>query len=141
MISNQKEGILFTENIIRYPASVNITKVNTSEINMSQNISTRLGLAPTADDINFGNILLYMRSTRVLTLTNNGKKAAKVKIYAYGNISDMLIYKKERIIEPNSESRIKLMLNATTPGIKKGEIDLVIKSPKYFFVEPFVWLS
>ncbi len=126
------ENALFTYEINRYPASVRIS--NTT----GKNITVGFALEP--GSINFGIIPSGGSSgKRFITLENIAEKPSKIRLIAYGNISQMIKFSDNNfLLSKDAPKPIEIVLetkNETALGNYSGEIDIIVKKPKYGFAE------
>lgn len=126
------ENLFFTYEVQRYPSVVEIS--NASSINLSIGFSLEpwnlnFGIVPTGGSM----------GKRFLTLQNSEDAPANLQLKAYGNISPMVGFSENNFLLSKGTPRpIEIMLNTekdTLPGNYSGEIDVIVKKPKYSFVE------
>ncbi|RLJ05009.1 MAG: hypothetical protein DRP08_00315 [Candidatus Aenigmatarchaeota archaeon] len=133
----QRDGIFFKNIVYRYPAEVNVIKLlDESKIN--------IGVSSDTDKFNFGRLVFNVTpaSSKFLSIPNNDKRAAKINIKSYGNISPFITVDKNNIIvEPGTKGEITVKLNASRLGRYVGEVDIFIKLPKYDFLVPLIYVS
>jgi len=115
----------------RYPSNVEI--VEKGEEGML------LGFVTDPWNLNFGIIPLGGYGTRSITLFNSESSKVKVKLKAYGEIKDLVRFEKnDFILKPNEKVNVNIFLNTTNStriGNYTGEIDVIIKKPRFNFFE------
>ncbi|MEM7817044.1 MAG: hypothetical protein QXZ20_03965 [Candidatus Aenigmatarchaeota archaeon] len=117
-------SLLFNYKVIRYPTSVEITKPE-------ENIN--VGLVTDPWNLNFGSIPGNGSSVkRYIAITNLEKKYSTIKLKVYGNISSLISFNKNDFTL-NESTAVEVILNSTNAnfGNYTGEIDIIIKVPKY----------
>lgn len=128
-------GIFYNYEITKYPS---YGKIYSLEAN--KNIT--LGVVTDPFNLAFGEIPVgghYVK--RAINLKNNFNKTVKVEIKVYGNVSKIVeISERKFILNPFEEKQIPVyfLTNRTSPGFFNGEIDVIVKVPKYKFFE---WLD
>ena len=103
-----------------------------------------IGVSSDTDKFNFGRLVFNVTpaSSKFLSIPNNDKRAAKINIKSYGNISPFITVDKNNIIvEPGTKGEITVKLNASRLGRYMGEVDIFIKLPKYDFLVPLIYVS
>ena len=126
------ENALFTYEINRYPANVRIS--NTT----GENITVGFALEP--GSINFGIVPTGgSAGKRFITLQNIAEKQSKITLTAYGNISQMVQFSDNNfLLSKDAPKSIEIIIqtkNETMLGNYSGEIDIIVKKPKYGFAE------
>ena len=132
--------LFFYYGITKYPTNVEITEPEPQESNLLIGISVDLwdlsfGIIPSGG--NFGK--------RSLILTNTQNRDAKVNLKIYGNISPMVNFSKNNfILHTNETVTIDVFcrtIDTTLEGNYTGEIDIIVKYPKYEFLYNFLnWI-
>jgi len=133
---NEKEvlnysNLLFNYKIIRYPTSVEITPFSGGNIN--------LGVVGDLWNLKFGIIPgnnSYVK--RYVGITNLEEKYNKVTLKAYGNISPLVNFSRNNFVLNENETsaiEVNLYTDDKEVGNYTGEIDVIIKVPKYDFVK------
>jgi len=130
-------NLLFNYKIIRYPSSVEITP--SSEGNMNVEIVTDPW------NLNFGGVPGNGSSIkRYIGITNLKEKYNKIKIKPYGNISLLVNFSKNDFTLKENESavvEVGLYTDTAKSGNYSGEIDVIIKVPKYDFLSILLWFN
>ena len=127
-------NLFFNYKIIRYPTNVEI--VSPLESNLI------IGIVSDPWNLNFGVIPgngSYV--TRYAGITNLKEKFNKIKLKAYGNITPLVNFNKNNfVLEENTSTAVEVNLfsNYTAFGNYSGEIDVIIKVPKYNFLSVFL---
>ncbi|MBU4300211.1 MAG: hypothetical protein ABIF85_03215 [Nanoarchaeota archaeon] len=121
------ENMLFSYEINRYPARVEISNVS------GQNITMGFALDP--ESINFGIIPRGGNlGKRFITLENVAEGPSKIMLTAYGNISPMVKFSENNfLLQKDAPKPIEIILetkNDTALGNYSGEIDIIVKKPK-----------
>ena len=125
------EDLFFTYEINKYPTHVEISNVT------ERNISVGFSLEPST--LSFGVVPTGGNTgKRFLTLKNTQDNKAKIMFFTYGNISPMVHFSDNYFyILPETPKNVDIMLETdrdTPIGDYSGEINLVIKRPKYSFI-------
>jgi len=136
MIVEQSGDLFFVYQTTRYPANVEIIQTKPEE----QGIS--IGIAVDPWNLNFGILPVGSNGRRFIDLSNLQDRAVKVKLEVYGNISPMVSFSKNNfILRKGKNSTVDIMARTTTetiPGNYTGEIDVILKKPKYDFAYNFL---
>jgi len=120
-------SLFFNYKIIRYPTRVEVIKPE-------ENIN--VGVVTDPWNLNFGYIPGNGSSVkRYIGILNEDKKYSTVKLKAYGNISSLINFSKNDFVL-NESAAVEVILNTTFAEIGNytGEIDIIIKVPKYDFL-------
>jgi len=126
-------NLLFDYIIIRYPTNVEI---------FSYNENSSIGIATDPWNLNFGVIPgngSFVR--RYIGISNSKEKYNKIYIKSYGNITPFLNFSKNyfRIKENESTAiEVGLYTDSADFGNYSGEIDVIIKLPRYDLYSIFV---
>lgn len=131
--------LLFSYEATKYPSGVEIIKPKLQESKLL------VGLTVDPWDLKFGIIPSGGSfGTRHLILTNKQDKDVKVDLKVYGNISPMVSFSKNNfILSKNENVTIDVFCrttDTTLDGNYTGEIDVIIKRPKYEFIYNFKWI-
>jgi len=130
---SHKDSIFFKQDTVRYPAKAivkNLTFVDNK---------VKIGIASQTYELNFGEIPIEVVVRKTILLKNNEMRPVKVKFAIFGNITPYIELDENYIIlEPLESREIEVKLNATTIGEFNGELDVIVKSPKYDFLVPFI---
>ncbi len=122
----------FDYEITRYPSNVEIILPQSKE-------KLTIGFVTDPWNINFGIIPVGSYGTRHLTITNSEKNKVRVNMKVYGNIKPLISFNKNNfILSPNGSVYIDVFLNTTEktqPGNYTGEIDVMVKKPKFDFLD------
>jgi len=128
VISNYS-NIFFDYKIIRYPTNVEI-------IQPEENVN--IGIVADPWNLNFGSLPGNgSYATRYISITNSGEKYNRIKLKSYGNITSLLKFgKNDFTLSENGTTAVEVTLNTSSSefGNYSGEIDAVIKVPKYDFL-------
>lgn len=127
-----EEGVLFAYEITRYPTNVEISNAS------GQNISLGFSLEP--GNLNFGIVPTGGNmGKRVITLENVADAPSKILLVAYGSIAPMIKFSGNDFLLTNKAPKpIEITLETekgTALGNYSGEIDIIVKKPKYGFAE------
>ncbi len=124
------ESPFFIFERVRYPSKVEIVEEGERML---------LGFVTDPWNLNFGIIPLGGYGTRNVKIFNSENYSVRVKLYAYGSINPLIKFEKnDLVLKPNETLTINIFLNTTNstkPGNYTGEIDIVIKKPKYSFLQ------
>jgi hypothetical protein len=130
---NAYSNLFYTYEVVRYPTDVEVTANEPDQ--------DRLGVGVVVDSWNlkFGSIPVGGSSTRFMELANLGQEDAKVILRAYGNVSRYVGFSRNNfILYPKDNVTIRIIFHpdpdADTTGNYTGEIDRIIKIPKYGFL-------
>lgn len=132
LVTNQTlatdENMLFSYEINRYPARVQISNVS------GQNITLGFALDPGSLDFGIvprgGNM-----GKRFITLQNVAEEKSEITLVAYGNIAPMVKFSDNNfLLQKGVPKPVEIILqtkNGTALGNYTGEIDIIVKKPKY----------
>lgn len=136
MIVERSEDLFFVYQITRYPASVEIIQTRPEE----QEILIGISVDPW--DLNFGIVPAGSAGRRFVDLSNLQDSDVKVKFEVYGNISPMVSFSRNNfILKKGENSTVDIVVRttrATLSGNYTGEIDTILKKPKYDFAYKFL---
>jgi hypothetical protein len=124
-------NLLFNYKIIRYPTSAEIVPFTEKNIN--------IGFVTDPWNLKFGNTPgngSYI--TRYIAITNLKEKYNKIKLKAYGNITPLVNFSKNNFVLNENESvaiEVNFNTDSAALGNYTGEIDIIIKVPKYDFLK------
>jgi len=126
-------NIFFDEYIIKYPINVTIIKV--------MNQSFKVGISSDTDKLNFGKLPLYFSERKNIKINNPTTKPIEIKLKSYGNITEFIHYPDKLIVNSKTSKLVTIMLNATKLGYYDGELDVIVRSPRYNFLGGIIkWL-
>ena len=118
-------GILFLNDITRYPARGNVTSLSKSRISV--------GIASQTYELNFGRIPENLTVRKFIDIANNEEVPVKICILKRGSIGPMLrIREDEFVLEEKGEREVELLFNGSEVGSYQGEIDVVVRKPRYW---------
>ena len=129
-ISNYS-NLFFDYKIIRYPTSAEIIPATEENIN--------LGIVTDPWNIKFGVIPgngSYVK--RYINIKNTNGNYSKIKLKVYGNITPLVNFSKNDFVLNENESvavEVNLYTESAEFGNYSGEIDVIIKAPKYDFLK------
>ncbi|MCK5299911.1 MAG: hypothetical protein KAJ54_02070 [Candidatus Aenigmarchaeota archaeon] len=128
------DNIFFTYEVNKYPTSVEISDI------IERNLSIGFSLEPST--LNFGVVPTGGNmGKRFLTLKNTQDNKVKMQFIAYGNISPMIKFSdNDFYLMPDEVKQIDIMLETgqnTPAGDYFGEINLIVKRPKYDLLKWF----
>lgn len=107
----------------RYQAVVNVIAEN------------RVGVNPTGERLDFGDLPKNKGATRVVTLQAAGSKQVFVVVWTFGGISDLMkVSKNYFTLEPGKKEKLEFSLylpDSTPVGMKTGRV--------YIFKVPKLW--
>lgn len=126
-----EESIFFTYEINRYSTKVEISNLTGS------NLSIGFSLEPW--NLNFGMVPTGGNAgKRFMTLKNTADDEAKIILVAYGSISSLVSFSDNNFILPSGAvKQVDIVLETkkdTSLGNYSGEIDLIVKRPKFSLV-------
>lgn len=122
------ENMLFSYEINRYPANAEISNASGENITM--------GFALDPGNINFGIVPRGGNiGKRFITLDNTADEPSKITLVAYGNIAPMVKFSEnDFLLWKGAPKPVEIILeteNGTALGNYTGEIDIIVKKPKY----------
>jgi hypothetical protein len=123
-------NVLFDYKIIRYPTSAEIVPISEKNINIgfvTDPWNLKFGVTP-------GNGSYI---TRYIAITNLKEKYNKINLKAYGNVTPLVNFSKNNFVLNENESvaiEVKFNTDSAELGNYTGEIDIIIKVPKYDFL-------
>jgi len=127
--------LFFNYEIIRFPTSAEVSPYQPNQQKLS------LGVVVDPWNLNFGRIPSGKNfATRFIDLSNLKEKDAKVIFKVYGNISPFVNFSKNNfILKPNESVTVEVKFYAEKAEIGNyaGEIDVIVKRPKYDFLYIF----
>jgi hypothetical protein len=131
MTSETYNDIFFTYQVTRYESG--------AEVSNRSGGSTVVGITVDPWNLKFGIIPTGGSSgRRSMVLSNLQEKAGRVEMQAYGNITPMIEFEKNNfMLQKNESVKIEITFKtaaSTAPGNYTGEIDVVIKKPRYDFL-------
>lgn len=124
-------NLFFNYKIIRYPTSVNIVPFTVENI--------EVGIVTDPWNLKFGDIPgngSYVK--RYVNVKSFEEKYNIIKLKAYGNITPLVNFSKNDFVLGENESyaiEVNLYTNLFKIGSYNGEIDVIIKVPKYEFLK------
>jgi len=135
MTFEKKENLFFTHEIIRYYSRTEIKKFEPNRT------IEKLGI--NVDDwyIDFGRMPQGYFGHKTINLTNSKTEPYRIRVYALGNISELIYFGKNDFFIKSGEN-IQLHVDMKTdmdtkPGNYTGEIDVVISIPKNWISKKF----
>lgn len=87
---------------------------NVQTVNMELIVGDRVGLNADTDMLNFGIIMPGSGVTRMINVTNMHPYNVSVRLFKKGNISKLVSFQHEHIVEPNTSKSIDI--NANVPS-------------------------
>lgn len=125
-VVTRDDNMFFKRIIVRYPTRGNVTTFNISEKKIS------VGIAPERDELNFGRVPEGVTIRKFINIQNNEDCTVKTFIRVYGDIRPLIKIRDEEIIlEKNGQREVQIAFNATWVGAYTGEIDVIVKKPRY----------
>ena len=124
-------NLLFNYKVIRYPTSAEIVPFSEKNIN--------IGFVGDPWDLKFGTVPgngSYI--TRYVSIKNSNESYNKIELKPYGNISTLVNFSNNNfVLNPNESVAVEVKFNTDSAayGNYTGEIDIVIKVPKYGFLK------
>ncbi len=127
MTSESYGDLFFTYQVTRYQSDAEVS-----------NNQTVVGITIDPWNLNFGIISSGGGGRRSIVLSNMQEKASRVDMQAYGNITPMVEFKKNNfVLHSNENVTVEIRFRAannTAVGNYTGEIDVVIRKPRYDFL-------
>lgn len=127
-------NLLFDYKIIKYPTYAEIVPYKGENID--------LGIVTDPWNIKFGIIPgngSYEK--RYVSIKNSKESSSRIKLKTYGNITPLVNFSRnEFILNENESAAIEVILYTDSAefGNYSGEIDVILKTPKYDLLEAFV---
>ena len=127
-------GLLIRNTIIRYAVKANVTILNTSNMNIT------VGVASQTDELNYGNLPQNITMRKFVDLNNSENSPVKICIIERGDVSGHLYVTQgnSMIIPAKEKGQLELGFNATDARVYSGEMDIVVRKPKYDLLSYFV---
>lgn len=125
-----KENLLYRYEIHRYAALAEITDLQENQTNLN------LGVSVDVENFNFGKMPKTSKAYKSVNMTNNGNKEYTIKVYSFGNISDLLEIESVVKLMPKENKELGIVLVTdidTKEGNYTGEIVFVTEIPKKVF--------
>lgn len=130
-----EKALFFLQDTIKYPAECNITP------SIEENRTIKMGIATHTYELNFGNVPPNVTVRKIITLENNEPRPVKVKFRVYGDIKPFVSFSEEDVIlKPSERREFEVKFDARELGYYTGEIDVIVKAPRYDFILPFLQL-
>jgi hypothetical protein len=120
-------NIFFNYKIIRYPTSAEIVPTSGGNVN--------IGMVTDPWNLKFGSLpgnKSFIK--RYIGVTNLNEKYNKINLKVYGNITPLVNFSKNSFVLNENEStvvEVNLYSDSANLGNYSGEIDIIIKVPKY----------
>jgi hypothetical protein len=128
--------LLFDYEVTKYESKAEVTGIYPSNKNLT------LGVVVDPWNMEFGSIPYGDNTdTRFISLENLKEKESKVIFNVYGNISPFVEFNKnDFILHSNEKTMVEASFHANSSkiGNYSGEIDVMVKTPKYNFLY-FFW--
>jgi hypothetical protein len=128
--------LFFDYEVTKYESGAEVTGIYSSNKNLT------LGVVVDPWNIEFGSIPTGNNTgTRFISLENLKEKESKVSFKVYGNISPFVDFSRNNFILHSNEKTMveaSFYTNSSKIGNYSGEIDVIIKTPKYDFLY-FFW--
>jgi len=120
-----KRGILFTEEITRYPIKLNVVPLEKG----------KLGISTETSILNLGEVPKGFVVRKSIKLKNEKKIPACVKVEVYGNVSAFIEVNPTSFVFKNETRTIEIIAKSEELGNYTGELEIKIRKIKY------AWLS
>ncbi|VVB52449.1 Uncharacterised protein [uncultured archaeon] len=130
---NQDMSLLYKEKVYRFPANFTVlpSDIGSSKLN--------IGVATDTASLNFGIVPVGFNVTKTLNITSPESNNAKIFIRVKGNISSQLNPSSDSVnLAPGTKNIVTLVAAGTEIGEYSGEVQVIIKVPRYFFMSPFI---
>jgi len=126
------EDFLFEKDTDRIPARGNITYLGI------ENNTVKVGVSADPHELNFGVVPQNMSIRKFINLRNRDINV-KVCVISYGSVKQFIEIKQNNFIMKTNESKkVMIEFSGDEIGSYNGEIDVIIKKPKYGFLEPLL---
>ncbi len=136
MSLEKRSDLFFNYEILRYPSRAEVIPLK----------EERMGIGIEVDpwNLNFGSIPAGNNfGKRFISLSNPQAKDVNVRFEVHGNISPFVKFSRNNfMLRAGEKERIEVYFNASSAkiGNYSGEIDVIIKVPKYDFLYKLGWL-
>lgn len=118
-------GTLFMEKKFRYPTAAVVVPPSLDK-------PIRVGIAGQQNELNFGVAPINSSVRKFINLGNSEQLPIKVHILSYGEMAQNInAPQKDFIMESGEEKEIEVAYNCTQIGEFKGEVDVLIRVPRY----------
>jgi hypothetical protein len=133
---DHSSGSFLIDDVVRYPAKANVTALNLSDRNI------KVGVAAQTYELNFGNVPQNITVRKFINLGNGEKGPVRICVKARGNIGPHVYFNPgDNIILSGGEQKdLEVAFNSTRTDLYSGEIDLIVRKPKYGALEYFLFL-
>lgn len=129
------ESLLFSFERVRYPSNATVLKTEDSFI----------GFDIDRENLNFGLMQTGGSGQRFIDVVNGREEVAKVRLTAYGNMSQLIRFSDNNFILGSGQNRTVTITfitqNYTSTGTYTGEIDLTVVRPKSSFGNLLLWMA
>ncbi len=131
------KSTFFIRDIVRFPAKANVTPSNASDKIL------RVGIDSGTDILNFGRIYANMPVRKFVDIRNNEDRDVKICIKKYGSIAPYINSSADSFIMKSNEYRkIQISFTGKEIGYYEGEVDVIIKKPRYKIITPLLnWVG
>ena len=129
-------GFFMMNDLVRYPAKANVTTLNLSDRNI------KVGVAAQTYELNFGNVPQNITIRKFINLRNGEKGPVRICAKARGSIAPHVYFHPgdDMILSGGEQKDIEIAFNSSRTDLYGGEIDLVVRKPKYGILEYFLSL-
>jgi len=133
---DHSSGSFLIDDVVRYPAKANVTALNLSDRNI------KVGVAAQTYELNFGNVPQNITVRKFINLGNGEKGPVRICVKARGNIGPHVYFNPgDNIILSGGEQKdLEVAFNSTRTDLYSGEIDLIVRKPKYGALDYFLFL-
>lgn len=129
----ESESYLFYTKLDRIPMRGNITPF------IMVNKTLPIGIAAQTDEFNWGRVPEGVEVVKFLEIGNRRGRDGKVNIMVYGDIRPYIkVGSEEFIIKNGTKEEIQISFEGNASGSYSGEVDVLVRIPKYDFVVPFL---
>jgi hypothetical protein len=128
----ESESLLFYKTYVRIPTRAIVIPMNKT------NQTLKLGIDTDTNELNWGKIPEGIKVVKLLDLKNPKKLDGKVNIFVYGDIKPYIVVDSKFILKSRETRNMELSFKSDKVGAYSGEIDVLVRVPKYDFILPFL---
>ncbi len=124
----------FSRDIVRFPSSANVTPANRSDKVL------KVGVDPSTGSLNFGRMYVDMPIRKFIDVGNHEDIDVKICVMKYGQIAKYINASRDSfVIKPGEQRKIQISFVSDEIGYFEGEVDIVIKKPRYKELIPLLY--
>jgi hypothetical protein len=133
----ESESSLFYTKLVRIPTRGNVTPF------ILVNRTIPIGIAQQTSELNWGRVPEGVGVVKFLDISNRRERDGKVNIMVYGDIKPYIKVDSGGvfIIRSGTKEEIQLAFESNSSGSYSGEMDVLVRVPKYDFILPFLGMA